>query len=77
MSLLRTAQADDAHAAATRDRAATADLLLTLAVNEAVDLIRSGQPGQAEYRLGRAGMAAERILGGAKDPRVTPRKDPA
>lgn len=63
MSHLTTAQADDAHAAATRDRSTSADLILTLAVREAIDAIRAGRPGWAEYRLTRVGLRAERILG--------------
>lgn len=60
---LATAQADDARRAAYDDRAGHAELLLRLAVREAIDLIRAGQPGYATYRLTRAGCAAERILG--------------
>jgi hypothetical protein len=63
MTTLLTAQADDAHRAAYDDRAAHADLLLDLAVKEAIDWLRAGKPGYAEYRLTRAAMAAERILG--------------
>lgn len=60
---LLTVQDADAHNAATKARQATADLVLGLAVKEAVDLIRDHRPGFARYRLQRAGMAAERILG--------------
>lgn len=60
-----TLMAQDAHAAATRDRAATANLVLELAMQEAVDLIRAGRPGRAEWVLVRAGMRAQRILGSA------------
>lgn len=63
MTSLLTAQADDAHRAAYDDRAGHVDLLLDLAAKEAIGWIRSGQPGYAEFRLTRAGMAAQRILG--------------
>ncbi len=65
---LVTVQAEDAHAAATDDRAAAADLVLQLAVNEAVDLVRQGDVGYAVYRLERARMSAQRILGASEDP---------
>ena len=48
---------------ATADRQASADLVLSLAVTDAVDLIREGRVGRAEYRLARALASAERILG--------------
>lgn len=60
---LATVQADDAHRVATDDRSMTADLVLSLAVREAVDLIRAGRVGRAEYRLARALGSARRILG--------------
>lgn len=60
---LLTAQAEDAHRAAYDDRTEVADLVLKLAVREAIDSIRNGEPGYAEYRLGRALMSANRILG--------------
>lgn len=62
---LVTAQADDAHAAATSDRQAQADLVLNLAIIDAIDLIREGRPGFAEFRLTRALISANRILGRA------------
>lgn len=52
-----------AAAAATTDRAATAEQLLDVAVKDAVRLLRAGRAGLAEYRLARAGAAADRILG--------------
>lgn len=60
---LATVQAEDAQRAATSDRATTADLVLSLAVREAVDLIREGRVGYAEFRLARAYRSAQRILG--------------
>lgn len=63
MSHLLTIQADDAQAVATRDRSATADQLLDVACKDAVRLMRLERPGQARYRLARAGLAADRILG--------------
>lgn len=65
MRRLVTAQADVADAVATRDRAAQADALLDVACKAAVDMIRRGRPGRAEYVLARDGLRAERILGGA------------
>lgn len=60
---LATAQSEDAHRAAYDDRDTTADLVLRLAVKDAIDWIRAGKPGRAEYRLQRALMSANRILG--------------
>lgn len=54
---------EDAARAATRDREATADLVLSMAVKDAIDLIRCGRPGEAHYRLERARLTADRILG--------------
>ena len=54
---------ETASAAATRDRAATADQLLDVACKDAIRLLRGRRPGLAEYRLARAGAAADRILG--------------
>lgn len=52
-----------AHAAATSDQAATADMVLDVAVKEAVDLIKHGQVSAGRERLHRAGASADRILG--------------
>lgn len=60
---LLTAAAEDAHRTATADRQAAADLVLSLAIHDAVGLIREGRVGFAEYRLGRALASAQRILG--------------
>lgn len=60
---LLTAQAEDAHRAAYDDRKAHADRLLHVVVDEAIALIKAGQPGKAEYRLHRVALSAERILG--------------
>lgn len=60
---LVTAASEDAHRTATSDRGLTADLVLQLAINDAVDLIRDGRVGYAEFRLGRALRSAQRILG--------------
>lgn len=54
--------------AATKDREATADLVLGMAVRDAVDLIRDNRPGYARFRLTRALMSADRILGGGGRP---------
>lgn len=48
---------------ATSDRVATADLVLSAACKAAVESIRSGRPGYAEYQLARAEERAGRILG--------------
>lgn len=48
---------------ATTDRAATADLILDVAVKTAVALFREGCPGRARFVLTRAAMRADRILG--------------
>ena len=69
MSRLLTAMADDAHKVATRDREETAHLVLSMAVTEAIGLIRTGRPGFAEYRLTRALHSAQRILGEQVGPR--------
>ncbi|MBB3041185.1 hypothetical protein [Nocardioides soli] len=54
---------ETAAAVATRDRAATADQLIDVACKDAIRLLRGGRAGMAEYRLARAGTAADRILG--------------
>lgn len=60
---LHTVTSEDAHDAATRDREATALGILDVAVKEAIELMRLGASGKAEWRLARASMAANRILG--------------
>lgn len=60
---LVTLQAEDAHAAATRDREAAADRILCAAVDVAVLLVAEGRPGRATYVMTRACMSADRILG--------------
>ena len=60
---LLTAAAEDASRVAYANREASAELILSLAVTEAVDLIREGRVGFAEYRLARALASAQRILG--------------
>lgn len=64
MRRLLTVQADDAHQVATTDRAGTADMVLDQACKAAVESLRRGRPGYAEYQLARAGERAGRILGG-------------
>lgn len=59
---------DDAARAATTDRAATADLVLHVAVRAAIDLIRTGRPGRARFVLERARLSADRILGDGGQP---------
>lgn len=54
---------ENADQAATRDRLVQADMVLDVAVKDAVAAIRGGRPGWAQYRLARAGERAERILG--------------
>ena len=51
----------DAHA--LRDRVTHAELVLDIAVKDAIDLIRRGRPGYAHFRLARAAERAERVLG--------------
>lgn len=63
MIRLATVQADDADRTATRDRQTAADLVLGMAVRDAIDYLRDGRPGYAEYRLTRALHSAQRILG--------------
>jgi len=65
MSRLMTVQADDAQAAAFRDRVAHVDMLLDVACKDALKLLQRGRPGMARYRLARAEVAARRILGTA------------
>ena len=48
---------------ATRSREGAANLVLEVAVQEALEHLRAGQPGRAEYVLTRAGESAHRILG--------------
>lgn len=52
-----------AGAVATTDREATADLVLDVAIKAAIRLYRQGRPGRAHYRLARALVQADRILG--------------
>lgn len=54
---------DNADQAATRDRVGAADLVLDVAVKDAIAAIRGGRPGWALYRLTRAQERASRILG--------------
>lgn len=54
---------DNATEFATRSRQGAATLVLEVAVNEAIEWLRAGQPGRAEYVLTRAGESAHRILG--------------
>lgn len=54
---------ENADLAATRDRVEQADLVLDVAVKDAIDQIRGGRPGWAHYRLARAQERAARILG--------------
>jgi len=58
-----TIWSDNVDAFATRSRHGAANLVLEVAVQEAVEWLRSSQPGRAEYVLTRAGEAAQRILG--------------
>lgn len=58
-----TVFSDDAQGVATKDRSATADMVLELAVRDAVRLIRLGRPGRAEFVMARAGTSADRIYG--------------
>ena len=60
---LATVQAEDAHRVAITDRQSHADLVLQVAVDEALEHIRAGRVGFAEYRLERAYRSAQRILG--------------
>lgn len=60
---VHTVTSEDAHAAATRDRVATSNMVLELAVHEAAELIATGHSGRGEWVLVRAGMRAQRILG--------------
>ena len=53
----------NADMAATRDRVEQADLVLDVAVKDAITQIRGGRPGYAHYRLARAQERASRILG--------------
>lgn len=48
---------------ASSDRVASADLVLDVAVKDAIAALRAGRPGWAEYRLARAQERAGRILG--------------
>ena len=56
---------DDAARVATTDRDAQADLVLSIAVQTAIVLMRAGRPGRARYELARAEVSASRILGEA------------
>lgn len=58
-----TVWTDNAHTHATRDRAAAADLVLADGVRRAIDHLRDGRPGMAEFILTKAAMSADRILG--------------
>lgn len=60
---LATVAAEDAHRTASADRTTAADLVLSMAVVDALDLIREGRVGFAEWRLARALNSAQRILG--------------
>lgn len=62
---MRTVQAADAHHVATRDREATANMVLELAVDEALGMVRDGRRYCAQEVLLLAGVKAERILGRA------------
>lgn len=59
---------DDAARAATTDRATAADLVLHVAVHDAIDLIRDGRHGRARFVLERARLSADRILGDGSQP---------
>lgn len=48
---------------ATRDRVTQADLVLDVAVKNAIAQIRGGRPGYAHFQLARALERAGRILG--------------
>lgn len=64
-----SATSEVAHELATRDRSQQADMLLDVAVKDAVKYLRQGLGvSAADARIMRAGVAADRILGRA--PRV-------
>lgn len=54
---------ENADQAATRDRVQQADLVLDVAVKNAIAQIRGGRPGYAHFQLARAQERASRILG--------------
>ena len=58
-----TVWSDNVDAFATRSRQGAANLVLEIAVIEAIGHLQAGEPGRAEYVLTRAGVSAERILG--------------
>lgn len=60
---VHTVTSEDAHAAAYRDRDASADMVLADAANKAARLIGDGSTEAAKAVLHRAGASAERILG--------------
>ena len=67
MAHLLTAFADTADALATRDRDATANARLEVAVKNAVQLIRIGCTERARQLLERESAGADRILGRRSD----------
>jgi hypothetical protein len=54
---------ENADLAASKNRVEQADLVLDVAVKDAIALFRDGRPGRAHYRLARAQERAGRILG--------------
>lgn len=59
----RTVWQQNADALATRDREGAATLVLEVAVHEAIEELRAGNPVSARLVLGKAGGSAARILG--------------
>lgn len=66
-----TVFAETADALATRDREATANARLEVAVKNAVDLIRTGCTERARQLLERESAGADRILGRRSDDPAT------
>ena len=62
-----TIWSDNVDAFATRSRQGAANLVLEMAVQEALEHLKAGAPGRAEYVLTRAGESAQRILGPKQD----------
>ena len=60
-----TVWTDNADTFASRDRVGAANLTLEVAVQQAVELLKAGEPGHAEFVLEKAHLSAQRILGPA------------